>query len=96
MRGMIRAFVISISLATGLAIAQTPAAPAPQQVAQAGSGRSAQPLSTEQQALLAKGYRFERAGWIYLHAEASPRARGFQHGYLLAPEIVENLRKTRV
>ena len=30
-------------------------------------------LSGEQKALLAKGYRFNRAGWIYLHVEGSPR-----------------------
>ncbi len=32
-------------------------------------------------------YRFERAEWIYVHLEGSPRQIGFQHGYLLAPEI---------
>jgi hypothetical protein len=58
---------------------------------------AAQPaLSPEQSALLAGGHRFQRAGWVYLHAEGSPRARGFQHGYLLAPEIREGLRATRV
>ena len=55
-----------------------------------------QPLSGGQQALLAKGYRFERAGWVYLHVEGSAEARGFQHGYLLAREIAEGLRITRI
>ncbi|HWC20549.1 MAG TPA: C45 family peptidase [Terriglobales bacterium] len=36
---------------------------------------------------LAKAYRFERGGWVYLHLEGSPSAIGFQHGYLLTPEI---------
>src|SRR5258707_5293719 len=31
--------------------------------------------------------RFEAGGWIYLHLEGDPGAIGFQHGYLLAPEI---------
>lgn len=57
---------------------------------------AASPLPEAQQAMLAKGYRFDRAGWVYLHLEGSPRARGFQHGYLLAPEIALNLHKTRV
>lgn len=57
---------------------------------------AAPPLSREQKELLAKGYRFNRAGWVYLHVEGSPRARGFQHGYLLAPEIADGLRKTKV
>ena len=29
----------------------------------------------------------ERAGWIQVHLEGSPAEIGFQHGYLLAPEI---------
>ena len=36
---------------------------------------------------LAKAYRFDRAGWIYVHLEGSPHDIGYQHGYLLAPEI---------
>src|SRR5271156_5169599 len=38
-------------------------------------------------AILAKAYRFERGGWIYVHLEGSPHDIGYQHGYLLAPEI---------
>lgn len=34
-----------------------------------------------------KGYRFERGGWIYVHLEGAPYDIGYQHGYLLAPEI---------
>jgi len=36
---------------------------------------------------LAGSYRFEQDGWIYVHLEGQPGAIGFQHGYLLAPEI---------
>src|SRR5438477_12306710 len=54
------------------------------------------PLSAEQQAGLSKAKRFERAGWIYLHTEGEPGARGFQHGYLLAKEIAEGLKLTRI
>ena len=32
-------------------------------------------------------YRFERGGWVYVHLEGDPASIGFQHGYLLAPEI---------
>ena len=38
-------------------------------------------------AILSKAYRFERGGWIYVHLEGSPHDIGYQHGYLLAPEI---------
>jgi hypothetical protein len=36
-------------------------------------------------------YRFERGGWIYVHLEGGPERIGFQHGYLLAPEIADAL-----
>ncbi|PYV10295.1 MAG: hypothetical protein DMG23_08185, partial [Acidobacteria bacterium] len=38
---------------------------------------------------LAGAYRFEKGGWIYLHLEGAPGQIGFQHGYLLAPEIAD-------
>jgi hypothetical protein len=38
------------------------------------------------------GYRYPQAGWIVLHVEGAPYARGEQHGRLLAPEIVRYLR----
>jgi len=31
--------------------------------------------------------RPEKDGWIFVHLEGSPRDVGYQHGYLLAPEI---------
>src|SRR5512138_2965426 len=62
----------------------------------ASAPAAAAPVDDAQRALLAGGYRFERAGWIYLHAEGAPRARGFQHGYLLAPEIADGIRTTKV
>ena len=49
-------------------------------------------LSENQRNLLAKANRHEKSGWIYLHIEGTPRERGFQHGYLMANEIKENLR----
>jgi hypothetical protein len=49
-------------------------------------------LTKEEQAWLAKASRQEVNGWVYLHMEGQPFARGFQHGYLLAPEIAESLR----
>jgi hypothetical protein len=32
-------------------------------------------------------YRYERGGWVYVHLEGDPASIGFQHGFLLAPEI---------
>ena len=42
-------------------------------------------------ALMKSAYRFERDHWIYLHLEGSPRQLGYQHGWLLAPEIADAL-----
>ncbi|HTL18030.1 MAG TPA: hypothetical protein VL793_12395, partial [Patescibacteria group bacterium] len=56
----------------------------------------AEPLTKEQQQCVSKGHRFERHGWIYLHVEGEAKERGFQHGYLLAPEIAEGLRVSKV
>lgn len=50
----------------------------------------AAPAAREPQtdARLKKSYRrAEQNGWIYVHLEGSPAEVGFQHGYLLAPEI---------
>jgi hypothetical protein len=38
---------------------------------------------------LQKAYRFQKGGWTYIHLEGSPSDIGFQHGYLLAPEIAD-------
>ena len=52
-------------------------------------------LSDSQIRSLARANRHEKNGWTYLHIEGSPLERGFQHGYLMAPEIRENLRLLR-
>jgi len=33
------------------------------------------------------GHRFDQNGWVYVHIEGAPYDRGYQHGYLLAPEL---------
>ena len=53
------------------------------------------PRPEVQQAWLSKANRHEKAGWVYIHIEGAPRARGFQHGYLLAPEIKQAINATR-
>jgi hypothetical protein len=39
--------------------------------------------------------RPERNGWIFVHLEGSPAAIGYQHGYLLATEILDAHREVR-
>ncbi|HUJ50579.1 MAG TPA: hypothetical protein VLW25_10280, partial [Bryobacteraceae bacterium] len=41
-------------------------------------------------ARLKKAFRRpEQNGWIFVHLEGTPAEIGFQHGYLLAPEIAD-------
>jgi hypothetical protein len=56
-------------------------------MAEAASGRAVESSSGEQH--FDKAYRFERGGWIYVHLEGAPHDIGYQHGYLLAPEIAD-------
>jgi hypothetical protein len=60
----------------------------------AATGLPGAALTPEQQHWLGQAHRHDKAGWIYLHIEGEPRARGFQHGYLLAKEIAEGMRVT--
>ncbi|MBI1841585.1 MAG: hypothetical protein HYR88_12130 [Verrucomicrobia bacterium] len=79
---MNRRACLLVFLALALTVAATPAAETP--------------LTSEQTGWLQKARRFERKGWVYLHMEGDARARGFQHGYLLASEIAQGLRKVKV
>ncbi|HLZ50782.1 MAG TPA: C45 family peptidase [Candidatus Acidoferrum sp.] len=47
----------------------------------------AQRQSGENDPRLAGAYRFEDGGWIYVHLEGDASTIGFQHGYVLGPEI---------
>lgn len=48
-------------------------------------------LSDNQNQILKKSSRYEKAGWIYLHVEGTGFEIGFQHGYLLAKEINQGI-----
>jgi Phospholipase B len=45
---------------------------------------------------LEKAYRFQQGGWTYVHLEGSPSEIGYQHGYLLAPEIQDAFEAIRL
>jgi Phospholipase B len=44
---------------------------------------------------LTNAYRQDKAGWIFIHVEGSPEEIGYQHGYLLAPEIDDAIKATK-
>ena len=52
----------------------------------------AQNLSKKEKDYMAKAYRIDKNGWIFLHIEGKPFERGFQRGFLTAPEIDEFLK----
>ncbi|MGD0346792.1 MAG: C45 family autoproteolytic acyltransferase/hydrolase, partial [Terracidiphilus sp.] len=47
-------------------------------------------------ARLHDAYKFNEGGWTYVHLQGSPEQVGFQHGYLLAREIEDNVLVYRV
>ncbi len=38
-------------------------------------------------------YRYPTGGWIYLHIEGQPYERGYQHGHLMAKEVVQYMER---
>ena len=61
--------------------------PQPKVVHAAARNSAGAPAPGSKDPRLAHAYRFERGGWTYVHLEGTPEQIGFQHGYLLAPEI---------
>src|SRR5882762_4880921 len=59
-----------------------------------GDGPKASEYSPDPKSVQRYGpaYRYPQAGWIVLHIEGKPYDRGYQHGYLMAPEIAGYLR----
>lgn len=45
---------------------------------------------------LAGAWRFDENGWIYVHLQGTPEQIGFQHGWLLAPEIEDGFRAVQL
>ncbi|MBI1850197.1 MAG: hypothetical protein HYR85_07615 [Planctomycetes bacterium] len=45
------------------------------------------PLAAAAVSRYGPGYRYDQAGWVYLHIEGEPYERGYQHGWLLSKEI---------
>ncbi len=57
-----------------------------------GLALAEQSPSAADEARLKPAYRFERSGWVYVHLEGAPADIGYQHGYLLAPEIEDGFK----
>jgi hypothetical protein len=53
------------------------------------AAHAASPASSDPR--LRGAYKFNEGGWTYVHLEGTPAQIGFQHGYLLAREIEDNV-----
>jgi hypothetical protein len=59
--------------------------------AESGPGGGSIASTEAHDARLRGAYKFNEGGWTYVHLEGSPEQVGFQHGYLLAREIEDNV-----
>jgi len=85
------AFVIAVCCAgAALLLASPPASPQP-----GAAAEKAQP-SAQTDPRLQNAYRFQQGGWTYVHLEGPPEQIGYQHGYLLAPEIADAFQAIRL
>jgi len=50
---------------------------------------SSKKVSLTHEQMMEKATRNEKNGWIYVHLEGAPEVIGYQHGYLLADEIID-------
>src|SRR3984957_10434739 len=56
-----------------------------------GAATAAPTAGQTPDARLNGAYKFNEGGWTYVHLEGTPEQVGFQHGYLLAREIEDNV-----
>jgi len=68
--------------------AESPALPLPARDDPSGLG----PIDTSAVSRFGPAWKYPRAGWCLVHIEGEPYERGYQHGRLLAAEIVDYLR----
>jgi len=60
-------------------------------IASSSAAEAQESSSASSDARLQKAYRFKQSGWTYVHLEGSSSEIGYQHGFLLAPEIADAL-----
>lgn len=60
-------------------------------LAAASIAACASPIASSADPRLKNSYKFNEGGWTYIHLEGTPEQVGFQHGYLLAHEIEDNV-----
>src|ERR1022692_3644283 len=65
-------------------------------VASMSAAQAQETGSTSSDPRLQKAYCFQQGGWTYVHLEGSPSEIGYQHGFLLAPEIADALESIRL
>src|SRR5947209_9810431 len=86
-RGFASLLLLAFAAATLLLIAPS----APRSAAPPANAPNAPQTPASADPRLAKAWRFQQDLWTYVHMEGDASTVGFQHGYLLAPEIADAL-----
>ena len=99
-RAKIFRFVLCLTV-MGLVLLAVMFAPSGNRIAASPGGARACPVprvanTPNADPRLRGAYRFEKGGWVYVHLAGSPDQIGFQHGYLLAPEIEDNFNAVKL
>ncbi len=90
-RALLACLIPLVSIAAPLSAAATGGPTPPlQQDSQKSAENSATQAAAADPRLMG-AYKFTEGGWTYVHLEGTPEQVGFQHGYLLAREIEDNL-----
>jgi hypothetical protein len=90
--------VVALPVVVGIAAFGWGARRAPARAASVSAAASSghPRLSPDKDPRLEGAYRFAENGWIYVHLQGTPEEVGFQHGYLLAPEIDDSFNAVRL
>jgi hypothetical protein len=88
--------VLTLPVVVGVAAFAWGARRAPAAAVNVAAGTNSGRTAAKRDARLKGAYRFTESGWIYVHLQGTPEEIGFQHGYLLAPEIEDAFKAVRL
>ena len=88
MRWLLLFVFVGLSAGSLLYVVAAPPAPTPEPVATPAATRAPAADVVRYEA----AYRYPQAGWVVLHVEGEPYARGYQQGRLMAKEIAAYIR----
>ena len=87
---------ICVFVTATVTLAIVPVCAPPTASAAAPRSRTTDATPSSKDPRLAGAYTFQRGGWTYVHLDGLPEQIGFQHGYLLGPQIADALHVFKV